>query len=60
MDTIDITIKYKPPGWKEIMTGPEMALWIRSRSKDQWMNPFPGVFWISPKLFTLWQLEWIP
>lgn len=60
MDTIDITMKNKPAGWKEIMTGPEMALWVRRRSKSQWIEPFPGIFWLSPKLFTLWQLEWIP
>ena len=42
MDTIDITVMHRPAGWKEIMTGPEMALWIRRRSKEQWMNPFPS------------------
>lgn len=58
MDTIDIEARYKPTGWKEIMTGPEMAIWVRKHSKTDWQEPFPGIFWLSPRLFMLWQLEW--
>jgi hypothetical protein len=58
MDTIDIEARYKPVGWKEIMTGPEMAIWVRKHSNKNWQEPHPGIFWLSPRLFTLWQLEW--
>jgi hypothetical protein len=59
MDAIDIDVKYRPAGWKEIMTGPEMAMWVRSHSKEDWQEPFPGIFWLSPRLFTLWQLHFV-
>ena len=58
MDVIDITVNYKPVGWKEIKIDSEMAIWVRKHSKTDWQEPFSGIFWLSPRLFTLWQLEW--
>ena len=59
MDVIDITAKCKPVGWKEVMAGPKMATWIRRHSDSDWQQPFPGVYWLSPRLFMMWRMiEW--
>ena len=58
MDVIDIRALYKPEGWVEIMTKPDMGSWIKTNNEQDWYEPFPGIFWISPRLYTFWKLKW--
>ena len=44
--------------WVEIMTGPEMEDWIESNDNSLWMEMYPGIYWLHPKLYVWWKLKW--
>ena len=45
--------------WTEIMTGPEMAEWIKTNDKSLWIEMrAPYLFWLHPKLYLWWKLRY--
>jgi hypothetical protein len=44
--------------WTEIMTGPEMESWIESNDNSLWIEMFPGIYWIHPKLYVWYKLRY--
>ena len=44
--------------WVEIMTGPEMERWIESNDKSFWVEMYPGIYWLHPKLYVWWKLRY--
>lgn len=44
--------------WTEIMTGPEMESWIESNDTSMWVEMYPGIYWIHPKLYMWYKLRY--
>ena len=43
--------------WFEIIPGPDMVRWIQSNDNSMWVEMYPGLFWIHPKLYTWFLLK---